>query len=309
MELVRNDAWPSAEPAVAGSRAVLAPTVTVIDASGKAKTELATVQQKKTDAVDVLPWAKWVELETPCPDDKLAKLLLESTIRQIHRPFFADLPAIAMMRIGKRIEMRTKELIPKGHCVIPIFFRRPGSMVMDGELGGVRSRIGVNCKLHWTRRSVSASEVAEFGELVDEVSVNVYIAPETKVPKGNVNEAVEWTMTEELHPFWHVKRGEPEDKTNMELVFLSTSQILACDTNDLKLKGASVKSVMEVVQIQYPCLVNTEDVGANEELILEWSQLAVKATPKSDKGKNAYDQLVATNLKDERARKRGRPGA
>ena len=79
------------------------------------------MQQKKTDAVDVLPWAKWVELETPCPDEKLAKLLLESTIRQIHRPFFADLPAIAMMRIGKPFEMRTKELIPKGHCVIPIF--------------------------------------------------------------------------------------------------------------------------------------------------------------------------------------------
>ena len=145
----------------------------------------------------------------------------------------------------------------------------------------------------------------EFGELVDEVSVNVFIAPEVKVPKGKLNEAVEWTMTEELHPFWYVKRGQPEDKKNMELVFLSTSQILACDTNALSVMGASVKNVMEVVQIQYPCLVNTVDVGANEELILEWSQLAVKGTRKSEKGQNAYDQLEADAKKSKRARLKG----
>jgi hypothetical protein len=148
--------------------------------------------------------------------------------------------------------------------------------------------------------------VEAFGELVDEVSVNVFIAPEVKVPKGKMNEAVEWTMTEELHPFWYVKRGQPEDKKNMELVFLSTQQILACDTDDFRTKkGASVKNVMEVCQIQYPCLVNTMDVGPNEELILEWSQLAVKGPTKAEKGKNAYDQLVAAETKAKRARQKG----
>ena len=48
MEHVRNDAWPIAEPAVAGAKVVLAPTVTVIDAvTGKAQSELATVSMKK----------------------------------------------------------------------------------------------------------------------------------------------------------------------------------------------------------------------------------------------------------------------
>ena len=157
-------------------------------------------------------------------------------------------------------------------------------MVMEGEHGGVRPRIGVNCTVDWARRSVSSVEVKEFGDLVDEVSVNVFIAPEVKVPKGNVNEALEWTMSEEFHPFWHVKRGQAEDKPNMELVFLSTSQILACDIKALAEKGASVKPVMEVAQIQYPCLVNTVDIGPNEELILEWSQVAVKGPAKIDKG-------------------------
>ena len=120
MLLVRNEAWPIAEPAVAGAKVVLAPTVTKFDAEGRATTELATVQ-KKTVAIDILPWAKWVELETPCPDDKLAKLMLETVVRQLHRLFMADPPPIAMMRIGKVIQMRAKEPIAKGKCVIPIF--------------------------------------------------------------------------------------------------------------------------------------------------------------------------------------------
>ena len=175
-------------------------------------------------------------------------------------------------------------------------------MVMDGEAGGVRVRNGVNCKVDWTRRSVSSAEVEEYGELLDEVSVNVFIVPEMKQPKGNVNEALEWTMTEDLHPFWYVKRGQPEDKTNMELVFLPTSQILACETKALKDRGASVKSVMEIVTIQYPCLVNTVDLGADEELVLEWSQLAVQGTPKSAKGQTAFDQLEREEMKKKKAR-------
>ena len=178
-------------------------------------------------------------------------------------------------------------------------------MVMEGEQGGVRPRNGVHCKVDWTRRSVSSAEIEEFCELVDEVSVDVFIAPETKVPKGTINENVEWTLSEELHPFWHVKRGQPEDKKNMELVFLSASKILACDIKALSKKGASVKNVMEVAQIQYPCLVNTMDVGLHEELILEWSQLAVKGPANSEKGKNAYDQLVASETKAKKAKHEG----
>ena len=59
---------------------------------------------------------------------------------------------------------------------------------------------------------------------------------------------------------------------------------------------------MEVSQIQYPCLVNTMDVGPNEELILEWSQLAVKGPAKAEKGKNAYDQLVASEKTAKKAK-------
>ena len=153
-------------------------------------------------------------------------------------------------------------------------------MVMEGEQGGVRPRNGVNCTVDWTQRSVSPSEIEEFGELVDEVSVNVFISPEAKTPKGMPNEALEWTCSEELHPFWFVKRGKPEDKPNMKLMFITASEIVACDIKHLVAAGASVEPIMEAARITYPCLENTVDSGPDEELILEWSQAAVQAPPR-----------------------------
>ena len=143
----------------------------------------------------------------------------------------------------------------------------------------------------------------KYGDEEDDVSVTVFVGPEVRVPKGKPN-ALEWAMSEELHPFWYVKRGQPEDTKNMELVFLSTSQILACDMKDLVAAGASVKPIMEVAQITYPCLVNTVDTEPDEELILEWSQLAVKGPEKPDKGKNAFDQLLAVATKAKKARQK-----
>ena len=121
MQLVRDVTWPIIEPAVAREKTVLAPTVTAMDAQGRATTERETVLEKKGTSVDVLPWPKCVEFKTPYPDNHRSKLLLEAAIRQLHRPFMEDPPPISMVRAGKRIEMRATERLAKGKCVIPVF--------------------------------------------------------------------------------------------------------------------------------------------------------------------------------------------
>ena len=119
MLLVRDEDWPiAAQPAVAGL--VLAPHVAEFDGKGKALTELATIQ-KKEPVVDILPWAKWVELETKTADETFAKLMLENVILQLHRTFMADPLNISMVRQGKDIAMRAKERFPKAKLVIPVF--------------------------------------------------------------------------------------------------------------------------------------------------------------------------------------------
>ena len=168
----------------------------------------------------------------------------------------------------------------------------------------MRPRNGVNCPVHWTRRPVSKLDKEKYGNDVEDVHVNVFVGPEMKVPKGKPNEALEWTKSEELHPFWFVKRCQPWDKSNMELIFLAASHIIACDCKALVQAGGSDKPVTEVAQVSYACLVNTEDIEPDTELILAWSQKAVKAVPKAAKQKNAFDQLADGEAKAKRARLR-----
>ena len=302
MVLVRREDWSSdAQPAVAGAAEVLAPTVVRFSLTGKALSELPTVQKKEA-VVDTLPWDKWVALESKVPDDKLAKLLLETVVLKLHRTFMSDLPNISMMRTGKDIAMRAKQAFPKATLVIPMFFRKANSMVMDGEQKNGRPRNGVQCWVDWCSRPSSTDDKRKFGTDVDDVHVNVFVAPEVKTPKGMPNEALEWTKSEELHPFWFVKRGTPCDKPNMELIFLAASHIIACDCKALVQAGGSDKPVTEVAQVSYPCLVNTVDIEPDKELILSWSQQAVKPPPKKAKQKNAFDQLADSEAKDKKAR-------
>ena len=304
MLLVRNEDWPiAAQPAVAGAEKVLAPTVVKFDAKGKALTELETIQ-KKQPVVDILPWGKWVQLETNTPDGKLAKLMLETVILRLHRTFMADPPNISMVRQGKDISMRTKERFAKAALVIPIFFRKAHSMVMEGEQSGVRPRNGVNCLVEWQRRPVTKTDKEKFGTEKEDVVVNVFVAPEIRVPKAMPNESLEWTTSEELHPFWFVKRAQPWDTSNMELIFVAASHIIACDCKALVEAGGSDKPVTEVAQVSYACLVNTEDIEPDTELILAWSQKAVKAAEKPARQKNAYDQLADREAKAKKARLR-----
>ena len=111
---------PSPPSQSAGAEEILAPTVVRLDAHGRAVSQHTTVQKKQV-AIDALPWAKWVELETKTADETFAKLSLENVILQLHRTFMADPPNISMVRQGKDIAMRTKERFPKAKLVIPIF--------------------------------------------------------------------------------------------------------------------------------------------------------------------------------------------
>ena len=116
---------PSPPSQSAGAEEILAPTVVRLDAHGRAVSQHTTVQKKQV-AIDALPWAKWVELETPCCDKKLAKLLLETVVRQFHRHLMADptvlpLPLLALVGSLCLITMKTKVLVVWGSGLVEGF--------------------------------------------------------------------------------------------------------------------------------------------------------------------------------------------
>ena len=106
-----------------------------------------------------------VELETSCSDEQFAKLLFETMVRQFHRHLMANpsLLPIALIKKGNDVEMQASKQLAVGACVVPIFFRKPHSMVIESEQGGVRPRNGVCCNVEWNRRSVSQADLEKFG--------------------------------------------------------------------------------------------------------------------------------------------------
>ena len=245
-------------------------------------------------------------MQTPCHEHHMAKVLLDLTVRKLHDLYMANPPNIAMMRKGKDIQIRTKEPYAKGKCVIPIFFRKPHSMVMEGEQGGVRPRNGVYCRVTWTRREERISEREKFGDVVEDFAVSVFIAPGAKLPKDIVNEAIDWTMAEEMHPFWFVQRGKEHDTTNMELVYNNVQNIMSCDPLELISKRCPANPTTECTHVEFPCLVNNVDVEADTALVLKWSQDAV-VKPKEEKRKNAFDNLMAQAKAKAATQNRGTP--
>ena len=51
-------------------------------------------------AVESIPWGKWVELQATSPEQKLAKNLLETTVRHFHGYLMLDPLPIALVRKG-----------------------------------------------------------------------------------------------------------------------------------------------------------------------------------------------------------------
>ena len=139
--------------------------------------DLATVPPRRQH-IDSIPWARWVDLETACPDAKFAKLALELVARRLHRYLMAEpsLLPVAFIRKGKEMQVQSTQQIKKGGCVIP-FFRKESSMVMEGEQNGLRVRNGVHCKVTWTQGPVSETQVEAFGEYNEEFEQSVFITP------------------------------------------------------------------------------------------------------------------------------------
>ena len=173
-------------------------------------------------------------------------------------------------------------------------------MVMENE-PGVRHPKGVTCDVQW-RSTPNAVDLSKGLEGKD-VKVKVFISPELKLPKARSID-LDWTKTEEVHPFWFIKRScKEEDVKNMELIFDSVQHIISAPFKEVngKVKMTAVIPQTDTYHMSYPCLVNTVPIMAGQELILSW-----KATKpgKDDKDvrKNAFDQIANADRKGRKAK-------
>ena len=177
-----------------------------------------------------------------------------------------------------------------GDIVIPIFCRRPNSVVAEGEWQA-HSYTSVQVDVEWKEPNVRRLLEERGWEGALSHSVVLWVREEFRLPKkDDPNEAL--TGQEDLHPFWAIKRQAEGEEINCQICRQNVELLVSADF------GAGLKKIadhLDGVQatmscIDYPFIVNTRRVRAGEALVLK----VAKAAPKEQKKRlavNAFDQL------------------
>ena len=208
------------------------------------------------------------------------------------------------MRKDEKIKILCTEDIQPGKLCIPVFFRKPQSMVMDTDTAA-RNPKAVNTRVSWSRLPTDQEGMNGIENRVEE-KVNVSIQPEMKLPKITPK-GPEWQGCEDIHPFWLVRRftskDEDHDKVNCELISTEMQTVFSSDFESLTSANVKADPVTTSFNVTMPCIVNTSFIPKSEEAILK---VVVKATPKKEKepkSRTAFDQLAEVEAKKRRLSK------
>ena len=131
----------------------------------------------------------------------------------------------------------------------------------------------------------------------------MFIPPEYEPPKARPLD-MDWTKTEEAHPFWFIKRSCKEEYVkNMEFIFHSVQHLISSPFKEVngKVKKTAVIPQTDTYQMSYPCLVNTVPIMAGQELILSW-KVTKPDKDNKDVRKNAFDQIAYAGKKGRKAK-------
>ena len=172
-------------------------------------------------------------------------------------------------------------------------------MVMENE-AGVRHPRGVTCTVEWA--TCPSDSHRDRGLEVKELKLNVFIQPEYKLPKAKLI-ALDWTKTEEVHPFWWIKRScKEEDVKNMEIIYESVTHIISAPYTALVKAKAEAKPQTDTYHVSYPCLVNNVPIKAGQEIILKFTPKKPDVDEKDVPRKNAFDQIAQADRKQRKAK-------
>ena len=114
------------------------------------------------------------------------------------------------------------------------------------------------------------------------------------------------TKTEEVHPFWFIKRTDKDESVaNMDRVFDDWTQVVASPLKALVKANAKVTPATYTSSVSLPCLVNTVPIMAGEEVILKWKAKPAQKRKDDQPEKTAFDQIA----RQEKKRVRGNANA
>lgn len=296
---------PTAAKSEVTEKPVLAPKVIRMDEDGRPLSQHETVNTKKKQEVETIPWSTWASAQTKPNANSMAKMLLSLGMATVHDNDTTHPKPIALVRKGGSIQALTTDSLEKGQLVIPLFFKKPSSVVTVGDGTAVHPK-AVCAKVSWEQAPTAAEK--EAGMEGENIEVMVYVQPELKLPiKGE--QGLDWAPSDNVHPFWFIKRTENEkddDEANADLVYQDLTHVMACSFKPLSSAVAELSPFTQTFSVSVPCIVNTKPIESGAEVVLKW-----KPQQRKDKRKNegseetAFDQLVHNAKKQARAKQKG----
>ena len=128
------------------------------------------------------------------------------------------------------------------------------------------------------------------------------VSEELRLPK-DIPTPADWSGKEELHPFWLIKREEPDKAANAAIVYDAVEVHVVSDyTAVIRVGSGEDKTILpslHTFKVTYPFIVNTNDIPPNEEVILTWHDIRPKAAPVK-KSKTAFDVIKEKEVKRRR---------
>ena len=128
-----------------------------------------------------------------------------------------------------------------------------------------------------------------FGVLVHECGGR----EEIKLPVEGLDHK-DWSMQENVHPFWLMRRSEDRDESNAEIVRQDLPYVCTIDCEELKGTGLDDMACCLTFHVMFPYIVNTKEIKSGDEVVL-YLPKRPKKKPRDNTGtkpgKNAFDLL------------------
>lgn len=284
---------------VAAKDAPLVPKVIEYDTSGNPISTHEEVHRKNV-WVEVIPWRLWPatqEKDIKFSNAKSSLIIGASLLRSQ-----APLPDIAITRQGNKVVCKATKDLNVGDLVVPLDFKKPGCMVMQGDASTAHHPHEVDVVVSWP---VTEDEKAK-GIEDDHHSETISVQPDFKLPaKKEEGKPLQWTLSDAPYPFWGIKRQTAETQTQTANCTLKYKDIIVVVASGPDKEPTTQKSLENVqattFSVRMPMIVNCSPIKADEEMVLKWTK-----SGKEDKVKKArtwVDNVATSEKKRHKSRR------
>ena len=231
------------------------------------------------------------KLVNDSPSNTAKRVLLHS-IFTVTQQMRRNLPPVKLTKKKNSLSVVAEKDLEKGELVIPLFIRRSTSILTEDTWGSNHGK-SIAVDLEWKEANIKERfEDCGIEEPITH-SFCLIVKEESRLPPPD-SEPEQWTGSEDLHPFWLIRR-EPknESKHNFQLQKQTIQSSTIMDWEELALQGAKTPHVGAgalTVYVWYPFIVNTKDIRKDEEVVLH-NDREEPTKDKKRKEMNAFDQL------------------